>query len=345
MTHDTPAELLELERIIEAGGTQLQTRVVAMADAGERSFPLYAVCLGNPGPDVPAVGFFGGVHGLERIGAEVVLAYLSSLVQRLQWDTGLHRQLEAVRLVFMPIVNPGGLWRGTRANPQGVDLMRNAPVDAGERALFMIGGQRLSADLPWYRGAEGAAMEVESAALCALVQQELLSHPFSLALDCHSGFGLNDRLWFPYAHKTPPMAHLAEIHALKRIFDQSHPVHRYLFEPQSRHYLAHGDLWDHLYEQALQQPDRIFLPLTLEMGSWLWVKKNPRQLFSRHGIFNPLITHRQQRVLRSHMAWLDFLTRAACGHRRWLPRGDEREQHQQQALDLWYRRQPLRNKP
>ena len=24
-----------------------------------------------------------------------------------------------------------------------------------------------------------------------------------------------------------------------------------------------------------------FLPLTLEMGSWIWVKKNPRQLFSR----------------------------------------------------------------
>ena len=48
-----------------------------------------------------------------------------------------------------------------------------------------------------------------------------------------------------------------------------------------------------------------FLPLTLEMGSWLWVKKNPRQLFSRHGIFNPLIEHRQQRVLRRHLALLD----------------------------------------
>ena len=54
----------------------------------------------------------------------------------------------------------------------------------------------------------------------------------------------------------------------------------------------------------------MFLPVTLEMGSWLWVKKNPRQIFSRHGIFNPMIEHRQQRVLRTHIGWLDFITRA-----------------------------------
>ena len=79
---------------------------------------------------------------------------------------------------------------------------------------------------------------------------------------------------------------------------QAHAHHRYVFEPQSLQYLAHGDLWDHLYLQALQRPPiapgpagslPVFLPLTLEMGSWLWVRKNPRQMFSRRGIFNPLI--------------------------------------------------------
>jgi hypothetical protein len=72
------------------------------------------------------------------------------------------------------------------------------------------------------------------------------------------------------------------------------------------------------------------------MGSWLWVKKNPRQLFSRHGIFNPLIEHRQQRVLRSHQMLLDFMARAACGHSRWLPQGDARATHHLQALQDWY---------
>jgi hypothetical protein len=108
-----------------------------------------------------------------------------------------------------------------------------------------------------------------------------------------------------------------------------------LFEPQSRQYSTHGDLWDYLYLQAMQGA-RVFLPLTLEMGSWLWIKKSPRQLFSSAGLFNPLPKHRLQRVLRRHQLWLDFLTRAACEHRRWLPAGLERAHCEQQAIARWY---------
>ncbi len=329
-------ELIELEQIISEGGAHLDACVVCEVTAGERQFPVHTISLGNPGLDVPAVGFFGGVHGLERIGAQVLIAYLRSLVMRLQWDSMLHRQLESVRLVFMPLVNPGGVWQGTRANPRGVDLMRNAPLDASERVPFLIGGQRISAGLPWYRGPAHGPMEAESVALCAVVEAQLMTREFSIALDCHSGFGINDRIWFPYAHTVRPIHHLPEIHALKEIFDQSNGNHRYIFEPQSRQYLAHGDLWDYLYRRASEQPARSFLPLTLEMGSWLWVKKNPRQLFSRHGIFNPLIEHRLQRVLRRHVAWLDFLTRAAGSHQRWLPTGEAREVHRRRALEYWY---------
>jgi hypothetical protein len=234
-------------------------------------------------------------------------------------------------------VNPGGLWLGTRANPAGVDLMRNAPIEAKEKVPFMLGGQRISPGLPWYRGDRDAPMQPEAAALCTVVEEELLTRRFSIALDCHSGFGLLDRLWFPYAHTTTPITHLAEMHALRHIFERAYTHHRYIFEPQSRQYLAHGDLWDYLYLRAVRDPDRIFLPLTLEMGSWLWVKKNPRQIFSRHGIFNPLIAHRQQRVMRRHIALLDFFTRAASGHLHWLPTGAAREQHHAQALEQWYR--------
>jgi hypothetical protein len=329
-------ELNELESIIDAGGAQLETRVVCRAEAGESSFPVYVIALGKRSLDVPVVGFFGGMHGLERIGAEVVIAYLRSLVMRLRWDDQLHRLLESVRLVFMPMVNPGGVWLGTRANPNGVDLMRNAPLDSNEHVPFLIGGQRFSSGLPWYRGALGAPMESESAAVCKVVLEEFLARDFAITLDCHSGFGLRDRLWFPYAHTVRPIPHLPEVHALKEIFDQSNPSHRYIFEPQSCQYLAHGDLWDYLYQHACQRPDCCFLPLTLEMGSWLWVKKNPRQLFSRQGMFNPLIEHRLQRVLRRHVAWFDFLTRAASSHQRWRPSGDERAQQGRRALAHWY---------
>ncbi|HSN80741.1 MAG TPA: M14 family zinc carboxypeptidase [Rhodoferax sp.] len=331
-------ELEALERIIELGAGSLESRVVCQVRlASGETYPVHVVTLGNPAKDVPAVGYFGGVHGLERIGAEVVIAYLHNLVMRLQWDSSLHRQLESVRLVFMPIVNPGGMALGTRANPNGVDLMRNAPVEASEPVPFLVGGQRISAGLPWYRGLKENAMELENQAVCDVVAAELFSRTFSLSVDCHSGFGTRDRIWFPFAHKRAPIAHLAEMQALKKIFVQSHSHHRYVIEPQSLQYLAHGDLWDHLYLQSCAaQPQRVFLPLTLEMGSWLWVKKNPRQLFSRHGMFNPLIEHRQQRVLRQHHLLLDFLSRAACGHPLWLPTPENRAQHHAQALHDWY---------
>jgi hypothetical protein len=218
----------------------------------------------------------------------------------------LHQQLERVRLVFMPIVNPGGMWAATRANPRGIDLMRNAPVDARDRVPFLVGGQRLSAACPGTGAAWATPWRPRARHCASVVQTELLGRPFSLALDCHSGFGVTDRLWFPYAHTREPMAHLAEVHALQHIFLQAHSHHPYVIEPQSAQYLAHGDLWDHLYLQACQQSGTVFLPLTLEMGSWLWIKKNPQQLFSRNGIFNPLITHRHQRVLRRHLGCWTF---------------------------------------
>ena len=332
------SELQALERIIEQGARHLQVRVVrrVQVPAGP-SLPIHAIALGNPAPGVPAVGFFGGVHGLERIGTEVVMAYLQSVVTRLRWDATLHQQLEQVRLVFMPIVNPGGMWSSRRANPRGVDLMRNAPVDAIDRVPPWVGGQRVSAGLPWYRGRAGEPMEEESQALCEVVETELLPRAFSLALDCHSGFGVKDRLWFPFAHTRKPIAHLAELHALQEIFLQAHSHHPYVIEPQSAQYLAHGDLWDHLYLQACRRvPTHTFLPLTLEMGSWLGIKKNPRQLFSRWGIFNPLIDHRQQRVLRRHMALFDFLARAAGSHARWVPAPGQRAQRRADALAAWY---------
>lgn len=336
-----PPELTELLRLVDDAGPRLESKVLCEVEAGGQRLPVLALMLGNPSPALPAVGLFGGVHGLERIGAEVVLAFLRSLVGRLAWDGLLHHQLEQMRLVVVPIVNPGGLLLGTRANPRGVDLMRNAPVDAERGAPWLVGGQRLSAGLPWYRGVAGAPLEAESAALVALVERELLPRRFSIAVDCHSGFGVHDRLWFPYAHTARPIHHLPEMHALSEMLDRTLTHHRYIFEPQSRQYLAHGDLWDHLYQRALAPMadggERTFLPLTLEMGSWLWVKKNPRQLFTRHGIFNPLIAHRQQRVLRRHLAWLDFVARAACSHRAWLPGPDERVQHKELALKRWYR--------
>jgi hypothetical protein len=332
-------ELIELERIIQGNHSFLAVRTICDIGWGQNEFPVYSISLGNPNPDIPAVGFFGGIHGLERIGTSVLLTFLRSLIARLTWDRSLHRQLSSLRLVFMPLVNPAGMSQSTRSNFQGVDLMRNAPIECSRRASFLVGGQRISPRLPWFRGHINQPMQAECRAVCEVVEQELLTHRFSVALDCHSGFGIKDRIWFPYAHTTTPIEHLPEICALENLFSMSYPNHSYLFEPQSRQYLTHGDLWDYLYMQNIQDKNRIFLPLTLEMGSWGWVRKNPVQLFSKLGLFNPLPAHRLQRVLHRHMIWLDFLARATCGYKQWSPLGSAREQQRQLAFARWYPRQ------
>jgi hypothetical protein len=328
----------QLLALLDTGSHVLDTRVVCETMVQGRRFGVHAATLGSRDPGAPAIGTYGGTHGLERIGTQLVLDYLRSVLSRLAWDELLHRELQSVRLVFMPIVNPGGMWAGTRANPNGVDLMRNGPQDADARVPFLAGGQRIGAWLPWYRGPAGAPMEAESRALLRVVQEELLPRPLSFAVDCHSGYGWRDSIWFPYAGTRRPMAHLPEMYLLKTLFEQAHPHHGYTFEPQSHQYLLHGDLWDHAYD--LTPHGNLFLPMTLELGSWLWIKKNPRQLFSREGIFNPIKAHRTARVLRRHVSLFDFLGRVAFAPDRWLPRGAQRDDLLLQARAHWQTEAP-----
>ncbi len=327
-------ELAQLERLLDTAPSSVGVRTTCEVSCDGRRLPVYSITLGNPDRSAPCVGFFGGVHGLERIGTQVLLHFMERLLLRLATDSGLHRQLENLRLVFMPLINPGGMLQATRSNPRGVDLMRNAPVEAAGKVPFMLGGQRMSPRLPWFRG--GATMEDESRALCEVVEREMLGRRFAVALDCHSGFGLADRIWFPYAHTATPIRHLAEIHALSAMFDRDCPRHAYLFEPQSVQYRTHGDLWDHLYQRSLASGDGAFLPLTLEMGSWRWMLEKPRQLFSRLGFFNPMPAHRQAQVLRQHLPWLEFLTRMGGSWADWLPAGPERARHERAAQLRWY---------
>lgn len=332
-------ELVELERLLPDLAEHADVRVLARVPAGAHAFPIWALTLGSRDPSAPALAFVGGVHGLERIGTQVVLAYLRTLSVRLSWDQVLHDTLSRVRLLFVPLVNPGGMWLGLRGNPRNVDLMRNGPRAASGRGTFLVGGQRLSARLPWYAGDPERALEPESHALVDVIAKELFSAPTALAIDCHSGFGMVDRLWFPYARTRKPFPNLAEVVGLKHLLDATLPHHVYRVEPQAQAYTIEGDLWDYLYDrQRAEHPGRVFVPLTLEMGSWAWVRKNPRQLWSRTGSFNPVLPHRLKRTLRRHLPLFDLLLHAIRSPQAWIADSEEqREQREHEAFSTWPR--------
>jgi len=278
------------------------------------------------------------VHGLERIGTNVAISYLRTIVDLIHWDKGLQHLLSKARLLFLPLVNPAGMFATTRANANGVDLMRNSPVDAEQEPnVPLLGGHRKSPKLPWYRGPAGAPMELEAQLLIQFIRRELFPSRFSLALDMHSGFGTVDRLWFPYAYSRRPFEHLPLMYALKTKLQRSLPNHVYIMEPQSVQYTTHGDLWDYLFlESSKESTGHTLLPVTLEMGSWIWIKKNPRQLFSSLGIFNPVKPHRLQRTLRRHHALLDFMLRAVASHENWANAERVENEYTERAMELWY---------
>jgi hypothetical protein len=330
-------ELEQLERIIERFGDKARTQVIERIHYKVHEFPIHCITLGSTRPDVPVLAFFGGVHGLEKIGSEVILSYMETISQLLDWDEEFLSRLEKSRLVFMPLVNPVGVYQGTRSNGNGVDLMRNSPVE-GEGTTRIYSGQRITPRLPWYRG-DVLNMEKEALALCRVVDQQLFASPLSIALDLHSGFGIKDRLWFPYASCKTPFAFIAETLALKELFDRCYKHHIYKIEPMCLEYVISGDLWDYLFDDFMQRfsSDRLFLPLTLEMGSWLWLRKNPTHLFSRHGWFHPLLPHRQQRVFRRHFMLFDFLHRSILYPEKWARLNyQQKVSYKKKAKAFWY---------
>jgi len=330
-------ELKQLEIIIEQFGDKARTEVIDRISYKDHQFPIHCISLGSTEPDVPVLAFFGGVHGLEKIGSEVILSYMETISQLLDWDEELLSRLEKSRLVFVPIVNPVGVYLGTRCNGNGVDLMRNSPVEGVGTTKF-YSGQNLTPHLPWYRG-DVLNMEKEALALCRVVDQHVFNSPLSIALDLHSGFGIKDRLWFPYASRKKPFPFISETLALKELFDRCYQHHIYKIEPMCMEYIINGDLWDYLLDDFIVQfdADRLFLPLTLEMGSWLWLRKNPSHLFSRHGLFHPLLPHRQQRVFRRHFLLFDFLHRSLLYPKNWAHlQKQQKAIYTKKAQDYWY---------
>lgn len=294
-------------------------------DVRGKTLPIYGLVLGPDDKTLPTFGLFAGVHGLERVGSHVVINFLTPLLEQLRWDKSLQEIFKQMRLVTIPIVNPGGMFLNSRSNPNGVDIMRNAPVEASGEAKPLVSGHRISPMLPWYRGVDGSPMEIETQTLVQFIKKEMLDSKFSMALDVHSGFGMRDRLWYPFSKSADRFPYLNVVNQFSRLLETIYPHHVYIVEPQHKSYVLHGDPWDFafdLHEKSRTSSQNIFVPWCLEMGSWTWLKKNPAQLFTRHGIFNPILPHRYSRIMRRHRPLLDLFRQATSNYLNWLKPDD-----------------------
>ncbi|MBK9293007.1 MAG: DUF2817 domain-containing protein [Oligoflexia bacterium] len=330
-------EWVQFEKIVKELSRFGQIHELGTVKTKDNEFPLIALSFGSKDPKAPVLGLFGGVHGLERIGAQVVLSMLQSFSELLLWDQMIRHALEHIRIMFMPIVNPTGMFLNTRSNANGIDLMRNAPIEALEKVTPLVGGHRISPKIPWYRGPQNQPMEPEAQAVFDLSKKLFFESKSVITVDFHSGFGVVDRLWFPYAKTKDPFPHMAEMYVLKENFDRTYPNHVYKIEPQSKNYTTHGDLWDYVYDEYQKVNSGAYLALCLEMGSWNWVKKKPSQIFSLLGPFNPIEPHRVKRTLRRHNTLFEFLIRSLVSYQSWSTMSDEqRMKNMIRAKEHWY---------
>lgn len=332
-------ELNFLDEVLLKYGNNTEVKVLGQVSVKGQMFPIKAIEVGSSAAGVPCLGVFAGVHGLENVGSHLAINFLRTVLRRMQWDKSFRSTLKKTRIAFIPIINPGGMYLRTRSNPNGVDLMRNAPVDSKEISFWQIfAGHRISNKIPWFRGENTGHMEHEAKVTVDYTSDLFDASSHFVGIDLHSGFGARDRLWFPWASKIDPFPHLAQVYALLRLYRKTYPNYVYKIEPQSKSYLAHGDLWDYMCEMFYaRDPSKVFIPLCLEMGSWNWIKKNPIQALSTHGIFNPILPHRYKRAMRRHIPLLEFLLQATYSSKNWVKLKDSKyEKYEGRAHGKWY---------
>ena len=311
-------ELFEVEQLAEQYRGLLNVEKLGEVSNGKYRFPIYGMNLGTTDPKAPVFGLFGGVHGLERIGTHVLLSFLKTLLYRIRWEKDWENFFSKCRLITIPIVNPMGMALIRRGNGNNVDLMRNAPLDAMGKMIPLVSGHRISPMLPWYRGEENAQVELETQIVHDFCQKHTFQSDKVITVDLHSGFGFKDRLWYPWSTSSTPFPHENQVLKLKQLLLETYPYHIYTVEHQSLNYSNHGDLWDWIYlKYQKENPGGQYLPLTLEMGSWMWVRKNLWQVFTMEGMFNPVKKHRYARTMRRHNQLLELLMKASCYHESW----------------------------
>lgn len=106
-------------------------RALGEFEAMGRTYPVFAVCIGRPGPGRANVLINAGIHGDEPAGVEAAVRF----VERAAREEALHSRFS---FVIFPCNNPTGYELDTRENWRGIDLNRQFNVRRPEPEARMI---------------------------------------------------------------------------------------------------------------------------------------------------------------------------------------------------------------
>ena len=246
--------------------------------ADVEAMPIHALRFGAADPTLAALLVTGGVHGLERIGTTSRSRFSRRSSRASSGTRCCTSCSRACASSSCRCVNPVGMARGSRANGSGVDLMRNAPAAslrwhaARRRPALLVAAALV-------HGRRRARWSPNRRPCVRLVERELFASP--LAIAARPALGLR-----------PHRSALVSVRAHARAAARSRP----------RSTRSSALLDDDAAEPRLSRSSRprastrsaatsgttstiagaaraaaSLISLTLEMGSWSWVRKNPLQ--------------------------------------------------------------------
>lgn len=300
-------ELLQLKRLEKRFGEIIILEKLGEVEHKGYKSPINAFFISHrPRPELPTIAFFSCFHGVEWIGSRVLVNFIEHLIREITWDEDIKSVTDRVNICGVPIVNPIGKIEHYRSNGNGIDLMRNAPVEA-ERALPLLGGQRLSRHLPWYRG---KGFEKENDIVVKFLDDYVFPSNFKMTIDIHSSFLRGSRIWIPYASgKKMPEKEAKVFWQVRKTLNSIYKYNPYKYEKQEHIYKTHGDFWDYNFDRHNELYKGTYLPLTLEISSWNWSLRNIFRRWSMEALFNPFDTKESNSEYIKHIMVFDFLIR------------------------------------
>jgi carboxypeptidase T len=239
--------------------------------------PIEVIRISSSDKDVPRVLFVGGIHGLEKVGVEMVIRLMDRLLEGHGTDQRITTMLEQRQVWLVPVLNPDGYATSRRKNARGVDLNRNFAV--GFSSPGSASRWRL---WPFYAGPSPYS-EPETRAIKDLTARV----PFSIALSFHSFGGLIN---FPYGHTRTPAKDNKLFRAISQEMRKRQPHEKYAARQLSWLYKPKGSLEDDLYEHGGT------LAFLIEMMRWFPRLMRPTVFWRRFSWFNPSETE-----LASHL--------------------------------------------